>query len=283
MLYPSQYYCTFFRLLVQVLISLAICFPVLSKASTLFIKNTGEHENTYIRKLINESIGQHYTPTLSLRVFPEKLTKERMLRELGKGFIDVAWTTESVRFRNNSIEIPIALFNNLFGHRLLLIRKGEQYKFDNISSVDDLSNLLGGQGNQWRDTSVLKSSGLQIVTATDADILTGMLLSERIDYFPRALHEAWLELKEHSSLTVENNLMLVYQQPVYFYVTPKKPKLAKALLQGLTRLQNSGQLNNFFNDNSFIQKTLRLSNIKNRKALLLENDYRPTSLHTLRN
>ena len=61
--------------------------------------------------------------------------------------------------------IRIPLFKGLFGYRVLLIRKQEQARFDQINTQQDLAKFLGGQGTHWPDTLILQANGLRVTTA----------------------------------------------------------------------------------------------------------------------
>ena len=69
-------------------------------------------------------------------------------------------------------------------HRLFFIRQGDQARFDNIKTLEDLKQIRFGQGRSWQDASILENAGLNVVKATKKPSLYHMLDGGRFDAFP---------------------------------------------------------------------------------------------------
>jgi len=60
----------------------------------------------------------------------------------------------------------------------------------------------------------LKANGFNIVSGFEPNLLK-MLAYKRFDYFPRALHEPWLEIADKDAFAIEQHIMLKYISPIY--------------------------------------------------------------------
>jgi len=136
--------------------------------------------------------------------------------------------------------IRIPLLKGLMGYRLLLINKGDQYKFSNISTLAQLKKRLGGQSFEWPDTEILLSNGLALIVGPSAT-MHKMLLAKRFDYFPRGISEIWREEELFDNLVVEQNLIVHYPAVMYFFVQSGNVELAQRMALGLRRAKKNGR------------------------------------------
>ena len=108
-----------------------------------------------------------------------------------RGAIDVISAASS---RTNDTELyPIAfpVLKGLLGHRVCLIRKGEQARFDGLMTGYDFTekkiNIC--QGEYWPDTEVLQRNGLPVVTSKAYLPIFDMLQEGECDCFLRGAQE----------------------------------------------------------------------------------------------
>lgn len=204
---------------------------------------------------------------------PDYLTQTTLLNELEQNRIDVAWVGTSKAYENRFLPIRIPLFKGLLGHRIFLIREGNQDKFNQINTINELAQLKAGQVSSWVDANILAQAGLKVVGTTKYQNLFYMLEGGRFDYLPRSVYSPWSEMKAHPNLPlqVERNLMIVYPLPAYFFVNKNNQKLHQNILTGLNKAINSGEFNRFFYQHPMIKSGLALSNIKQRTILKLNN------------
>ena len=104
-----------------------------------------------------------------------------------------------------------------------------------------------------------------------------MLDGGRYDALPRGLQEPWRELESFSELrlAVEQNLMLVYRMPFYFFVSRDKPALAANLELGFNRAIADGSFDAYFFNDPIVKDALARANIKNRIVMELDNPTLP--------
>jgi hypothetical protein len=185
----------------------------------------------------------------------------------------VIWTMTSKHRESLLLPVRIPLFRGLFGKRVFIIRKQDQEHFDKLHTLEDLSQLVAGQGMHWPDVDVLQANNLRVTTANRSDSLIKMLKAERFDYYPRAVTEAWHELSnlDDDELMVERGLMLEYPTAVYYFVSPKNTALAERIESGLVSLIKDGRFDTFFNEHPRVKQGLAELNAGPRRLIQLEN------------
>jgi Bacterial extracellular solute-binding proteins, family 3 len=187
----------------------------------------------------------------------------------------VIWTMTDSQREQQLRPIRIPLSKGLFGYRVLVIRKQEQVRFDQVKNIDDLANFIGGQGTHWPDTRILKANGLKLVTAENTESLFRMIEAKRFDYFPRGTSEAWFELLERkeNNLTVEKNLLFYYPADIYFFVNKNNEALANRIEKGLEILIDNGEFDRFFYSHPRVSTAF--NKLKDRRLIKLKNPYLP--------
>lgn len=192
----------------------------------------------------------------------------------------VIWTMTSKDRESLLLPVRIPLFRGLFGKRVFIIRKRDQWRFDQVHSAADLKNLVAGQGMHWPDVDVFQANGLQVTTAARSGSLIRMLKAGRFDYFPRAITEAWHELEtlDDDELAVENQLLVEYPTAVYFFVGPHNPALAERIRRGLESLIDSGEFERFFYAHPRIRDGLAALQQSPRRVIRLDNPDLPDQL-----
>ncbi|KMT66804.1 transporter substrate-binding domain-containing protein [Catenovulum maritimum] len=201
------------------------------------------------------------------------LNQTKLLKELESGRIDVAWVGTSVDYEESCLPVRIPLFKGLLGHRIFLIKKGNQAKFDNIDNLAALSKLRAGQVTSWTDARILKKAGLNLVSTNKYNNLFHMLDGERFDYFPRSLYSPWSEMLNYPELDleVEKSLMIVYPLPAYIFVNKENKALHQLILSGFMKAIEDGQFDKQFYNHPLIKEGLAKSQIDKRIILKVSN------------
>lgn len=236
-------------------------------------KSVNAHE-TYAAGLIKLAVSYH-PEKYQISSTKSRLSEMRQFEELKSGRIDIIWMGASFELEERFLPIRIPLFKGLLGHRIFMIRKGQQAKFSQMNSLDDLKNVSLGQGGAWADTAILQAAGLDVVTANNYPSLFHMLDGGRFDAFPRGIHEPWEEIERHSTLdlVVEKHLMLVYRMPLYFFVAKENISLAKDIENGLERAIKDKSFDRYFYHSPIIQTMLEKANMDERKVFYLNNPF----------
>ena len=184
--------------------------------------------------------------------------------------IDLTWRMTSQKLEQQLQVIYFPLLKGLMGYRIFIIRKDKQHLFNQNISLTDLQGIDLGQGHNWPDTDILIENGFKVVRGKDIFLIT-MLKKNRFNYFPRALHEPWLEIVDEKELTVEKNLLLQYPAPIYFFVNKQNKRLQQRLSYGLTQLLESGKFEQFFLNHKITSGILTKADINKRTIFTLQN------------
>lgn len=204
-------------------------------------------------------------------------TQSRLTEEVQAGNLDLMWVSTSQAYETDFLPIRIPLLKGLLGYRILLIRAGEQQKFDAIYTKDDLAKITFGQGRTWADAGILEANGLKVIKTTKSPGLFHMLDGGRFDAFPRGASEPFAEIKKYPelNLAVEKNLLLAYKMPFYIFVNKNNPGLAKDIELGLNRAIAAGEFDKVFLQNPTVKDVQELAALSQRRIIYLDNPTLP--------
>jgi ABC-type amino acid transport substrate-binding protein len=185
-----------------------------------------------------------------LKLIPVIANENRLLRAIEQHKVDVTWMPYQQDMGLQVTPVRFRLLKNLSDYRILLIRDNDQERFSTIKSLDDLRKFRGGMGSHWPDRWVMEANGLPLTLSVSYPNLFKMLAAGRFDYFSRGIYQVEPELMQYGELglVVEQNLLLHYENPVYFYVNKQNTELAQRILQGLETAAEDGSLDALFNE-----------------------------------
>ncbi len=252
--------------------------PRLASAQVLKVSaGTNSIENYakgLLRLVLSKIPGKNYQLDEAV---PNNSSEERMVSLLIDGGLDVVWYATTNDLEERMLPIRICIYRGLLGHRVLMIKKGNQHKFDGAKSLDDLKKFTLGQGKFWADTAVLTSNGLNVVKVLKYDGLFYMLDGDRFDAFPRGVHEPWAEMKRYPQLAldVEKNLLLSYVNPFYFFVNKNNPGLAADIERGMRIALEDGSFNEYFLNDPTVKDVIANANLKDRITIKMNNPSLP--------
>jgi hypothetical protein len=206
------------------------------------------------------------------------MTERRQAFELknATGKLTVMYLSTTPDFEQHLIPIRIPVDKNLGGYCVFLIRRGEQKRFADIRSIDDLRRFTYGLGLGWIDVDILKANGFRVVTGSSYDGLFEMLVNKRFDVFLRAATEVLDEYgkrKESLPLVIEDSIVLYYPMPMYFWFpkTDEGRRLAARAEEGMRMMIADGTYDRIF-DNYQRQKIERLR-LKERRIFRIANPF----------
>lgn len=260
--------------IISLCVLVAFSSQVVSAEKTIRINNFSDPNAAYAIKMLKLAIAHSDTPNYQLSISEEDFTQARVNEEVRTGgLLDLCWTTSDAQIETQLQPIRIPLFKGLLGYRIFIINKNNQAKFDNVKTLDDLKRLTIGQGRTWADGRILEANGFNVVKANKYPSLFYMVEGGRFDGFPRGVNEPFgeLEARPELDLTVEKNLMVYYQMPFYFFVSPENKILAKTLETGFERAIANGEFDKVFYGDKAIQDVLQKANMKNRTLFKLDN------------
>ena len=231
---------------------------------------SGEQGNIYVQSLLTEAFAS-LDIGIQFQFHDVAMNSARMAQSLRDNeHIDIAWLSAEHAKDPSLLAIEVAVYNNIHGNRLLLIRDGQQSEFDGITDLSQLAGLTGLQARNWSDYQVLTKNGLQINGSLSYPAMFKALRDGLADYFPRSVMTIQAGYKKQPvGLAIEQKLLLRYPNQFYFYVSPERPELAAMLAQGLANLQQSGRFEQLFNHH-YAERVKGL-NLATRRVLELAN------------
>lgn len=250
-----------------------LCSP-LALGETLRVNQTDHPLDSYAVGALRVAM-EYMEGDYSLNISEDPITQTRAIERLESDQMDVMWLSSNQESEDRLLPVRYPLLKGLLGHRIFIINPDNQASFDRVEDFSDLKQLTFGQGAGWPDITILEDNGLEVITTSKYENLFYMVEGGRFDAFPRGVLEPWTELEAHPELplAVEENLVLVYVLPFYFFVSPDKPELAEAIKTGLDRALASGRFDEYFYGHPMVEDALTRSNLKNRQAFELDNPF----------
>ena len=211
-------------------------------------------------------------------VFSQKMEQGRALVYLKNGkSIDIHWAGTSKKREEELKAIKIPLFKGLLGFRKFIIHKDNLEKFKKINTLEDLKKYKACQGKHWPDTKILENAKIKVVKNTNYEAMFYQVKSKRCDYFPRAIFEANPEIDSRKDilpqLMVYENLALVYDFPMYFFVSKQNENLYKRVKEGLIILFETNEFDKFMMNHKVTKHIFPIEEKLDVKSFKLDNPY----------
>ena len=263
-----------YKLLISCLV-LLIAGATQANDLVIRVNDNGTDPNAaYSLKMIQLAID-HIDTKYKIEVVRDNFSQTRVNEEVRtNGVLNMVWASSEATIESELHPIRICLYKGLLGYRIFIINKSNQYKFDQVNSLDDLRKLTVGQGKTWADTKILQANGFKVIAATKYPNLFYMLDGGRFDAFPRGVHEPFGELAQRpelKDLTVEKKLMISYRMPFYLFTSNENKKLAADINLGLERAIADGSFDQLFYNDPNVKDVLAKANMKERKVFYIDN------------
>jgi hypothetical protein len=259
---------------IRFFIVVILFLSIQTQAATLRYNRGGDPNVDYCIAMLSlalSKIGSDY----QLEGVPGEMTQVRQVEAIKNGELDVMWAGTSKELEDEVEPIRVPLFKGLLGHRFLIIRQGDQARFNQVENIQDLRSISLGQGTAWIDTKVLEANQLKVVKTMKYQNLFYMLDGGRFDAFPRAVFEPFNEIAglPQLPLAVEERLMLVYKMDFYLFVSKNRKQLARDLERGLDMAIADGSFDKIFMSSPLVQEAISKGNLKNRIVIPLDNPF----------
>ena len=239
-----------------------------------------DHRYDYYVELLRMALDRtvnHYGP-YAMKPSDKAMTESRYLQELTNktGRVNVIWSSTSSEREAAFIPIRISILKDLLGYRIALIPKDLQVEVNRIQTLDDLRTLKLGQGLGWGDTAIFKSNGLTVSEFVYTDLFR-MTAGKSVDFFPRGVTEIFKEFEANRAanpnLAIEQNLVIYYPFPYYYFTSRSEARLAERIEKGLELMLKDGSFDNVFF--RFNKQAIQKANLKHRRMIQLENPFLP--------
>lgn len=269
-------------LLVISIVQFAFTTPVAGATEKIFVTAIPSETNRYCIGLLKRAIAHSGASYQFEDFYAFSETQMREIDFVNSGKVSVMWTGTSEKLEEELLPIRIPVFRGFLGHRIFVIAEGTQQRFDNVRSLDDLRAFTLGQGTGWSDTPILEANNLNVVKTPKYNSLFQMVDAGRFDAFPRGVLEIWGEMVVQGEgnglkIEVEDNIMLVYKMPMYFFVAKENTKLAKDIETGLLKMLDNGEFNEYFFNDPMIKAAMENGNLAKRRIFHLQNPSLPAA------
>lgn len=238
-------------------------------------KLTPDHDDYYFSKLLELVLAKTVSThgPYQIKLVPVMPITNRLLREIESGRVDITWMPYNRNAPAQLMPVKIRLLKNLSDHRVFLIRADDQARFSKVQSIEDLRRLRGGIGSHWPDRTVMEENGLPLVLSLSYFNLFKMLASNRFDYYSRGIHQVLPEVGAYADkgLALERELILRYENPVYFYVNKSNALLAERLSLGLKIAMEDGSFDALFHQFENFRWAESVLKQANRRVIPLSN------------
>ena len=180
----------------------------------------------------------------------ERLQVVEMQRPHGALNALVLDATQALEQALQPVKIPVD--KGLLGYRVFLIQAEDQPRFAAVQSLEQLRQFRFGQQREWSDVAIYQAAGLEVVAGSSYEGLFRMLMLRRFDAFGRGVTEVTGELAhwrtKYPQMAIENELLLYYPLPVYFWFprTAEGRRHAQRVGEGMLALIADGTLDRLF-------------------------------------
>jgi hypothetical protein len=201
-----------------------------------------------------------------------KLPQSEAQEKIFAGEIHISSMAPTKERMKRLIPIQIPLSRGMLGLRVCLIHKEDKALFQAIRKKSDFKKfgIKFAVGSEWADKEVLLHNGLDILEAESFEDVFKIAVKNKRICFSRSLNEILDEKIQSKSfnLMVESSLLIQYDLPAYFFISSKKPELAKRISEGLHLLREDMEFYRSFWKKFAI--AFQSVGIKNRKVIRLE-------------
>lgn len=256
----------------------------LSVAKDIVIVNVGESQNDQRIEFKNELVKMALEITkeqfgeYEIVENTQRMNISRAFRELEKGdSLSLTFAHTRAEFEQRALTVRVPLRQGLDSYRLLMVKKGNENKFANVETLEDLKRFTVGLSPNWSTYTIMQQHQFTIVDAEDYSTMFKMLESERFDFVPRALNEVYNELMLYQpmseGLAVVPNLALYIPSASYMFVSKKQPRIYQRLNTGLHAMVVNGDLLRL--TEKYYQRFVKRAAMQNRKVIAITHSLLP--------
>ena len=179
--------------------------------------------------------------------------------------------------RADVIPIPIDILRGLQGYRVCLINGESPTDFSQVTDLESLKTIRIAQGSAWDDIEIYHFNGIYPLESPVLGGLYPMLGLKRFDCLPLGVNEINniinLQRREYPFLAIDDQLLIHYEFPIYFYVSKTSPEIAARFILGLKKLSESGEFDRLFDRHH--QKNIENLKLDKRRIICLKSPLIP--------
>ena len=168
------------------------------------------------------------------------------------------------------INFPMDL--GVLGYRVCFINPKLRTAGISFRSIKDLQPYTFAHGVGWADTIVFRHNGLKVREIDNYDGIFLMVIGGRVDFFCRGVNEILGEVRQFShlnNLVVDNQFMLVYPLPRFFYLNANNTAAKIRIEAGLKKAYKDGSLQALWKN--YYNASLKYVGVKGRTIIPMDN------------
>lgn len=168
------------------------------------------------------------------------------------------------------INFPMDL--GVLGYRVCFINPKLKASGKEIKTLEQLRQYNFVHGVGWADTLIFRHNGLKVQEIEYYDGIFLMVIGGRVDFFCRGVNEILGEMEQFSELkelTIDDQFLLVYPLPRFFYLNRANTLAKERIGLGLQRAYADGSMQALWKENFL--PSLALVGLKQRNVIRLEN------------
>lgn len=168
------------------------------------------------------------------------------------------------------IKFPVDL--GVLGYRVCFINPKLKASGARLTSLDDLRDYTFAHGVGWADTTIFRHNGLKVREIDNYDSVFLMVIGGRVDFFCRGINELLGEVEQFrhlKNLSIDEQFLLVYPLPRFFYLNAKNTEAKARLEAGLQRAFKDGSLLALWKE--YYLPSIRFARLDGRQKIHLKN------------
>lgn len=269
-------------LIIRMITLPVLTFMLLSSAHALdevrvfSYRKPGDEREQYNLQVYRTALGLTIAEfgEYKLNITNQKMPLSRLRPMVHEGkIVNAAVAVTNSEWEASAIPIRIPIRRGILNYRMLMTTKDKLPALSKVKTLEQIKQMWGCVGAHWSTWHTMTQLNFNIVTALEEDSVIRMLSKRRCDYIPRGAHEIYWELESlhgnRKNLAVEPNLVLYMPAPIYIFVSPNEPRLAKRFALGLERMVELKILHKMVD--KFYSDYIERANLKERTLIHVGN------------
>ena len=238
-----------------------------------------EHTRVLLASIL-EATQSEYGP-FNLKMNNTFMVRERLRLEMEHGDIVNVVAVSPSRGWDNCFRVGVPIRRGLGSYRMFVVRGEDESLFKSVNAVALVKQYRTGAVKSWATGGILEAHDFNVVYGPSVESLFSMLSMRRFDTLMRGLNEIYDELLVYQALypnlVVEKNAAIFTYFPNYFYVSPKRPRLAERIAKGMQLVVANGEYFRLFEQ--YYGDDLRAANLTAMKIFYVDNQTIPSSYY----
>lgn len=222
--------------------------------------------------LILEKSKSRYGPYVLEKGNQQTWSQSRSYNALEHGDLDLIASQTSMEREKSSLPVRYCLYKGLLGIRIGMGTAPTVDALNRLSTRQELNQVKLGQVFDWPDYAIQTAAGLQVERLTSIDSSIPRLRSGTFQLLPLGIVEVEPIARKYDLKTI-SGWAIAYPTAYYFFVSKKRPELAKRLEYGFEQAIRDRSFDRLFARR--IEPLIADSGLEHRKLFRIPNPLLP--------